>query len=101
MTWTKGRPRQADSATRGYNAAHVQLRKQLVAQLRDGDPCAQCRAAGRYHPLYRSQIAQLHLSHNDDRTGYLGLSLNRCNVKDGARRGRQSQAKPARYSRVW
>ena len=75
MSWAKGRPKQGATA-RGYgHRDHVVVRQRRVDALRDGDACAQCRTEGKYHPMFRSQIPKLHLSHNDARTGHIGLSL--------------------------
>jgi hypothetical protein len=57
--------------------------------------------------MYRWQITatnsaqKLHLSHNPERTAYIGLSWAPCNLRDGAKRGRARQQQPTRYSNVW
>lgn len=79
--------RKAPTARRGYGPEHQAARARYVAALRDGDPCAQCLHDGKpYHSMFRNRLAELDLSHNDDRTGYIGLSYARCNRQDGGRR---------------
>jgi hypothetical protein len=100
------KPRGLTTTQRGYGTRdHGRARKTALAQLRDGDPCAECRELGRYHPMYRSQAAALDLSHNRTRTGYLGLSHAHCNRREGAIRGARirhaTTQHRTRYSRQW
>jgi hypothetical protein len=43
----------------------------------------------------------LHLSHNDAGTQFIGLSHSTCNIKAAAKKARRLQNKPARRSNVW
>src|SRR6266702_1480996 len=63
-----------------YGYDHVLLRRELLAELQDGDPCARCGES-----MFRTQT--LHLDHTDDRTGYLGLSHAECNIRAASRLG--------------
>ena len=56
------------SATeRGYGVEHQRARAAARAAWRDGDPCARCGGPMRFGD-------DVDLDHNDDRSGYLGLS---------------------------
>ena len=79
---------------------HKQARARLIRHYRPGDPCCLCG-----HPMHPPTSA-LHADHDpDDPTGktYRGLAHGslpcevcgvRCNVVDGAERGRARQIKP-------
>lgn len=72
-------PKPGSTAARGYDKAHERGRRQALANLTDGDPCARCG-----QPMYRDQA--LDYDHTDDRTGYLGLShASPCNRGAGGR----------------
>ena len=92
---------QASSTARGYNYAHQQLRKRLLALWRPGDPCARCG-----QPMY-GPPSMIHLGHTADRTGYIGLEHRFCNCSDGAKRGNAARSVDGRSrvtvvrSRVW
>jgi hypothetical protein len=86
----------ASPAARGYDYAHQLARKRLLPHAY-GTPCVRCG-----HLMQRGQ--RLHLDHNDQRTGYLGFSHARCNLRAAAREGnrrsrRKTQAMPT--SRAW
>jgi hypothetical protein len=78
LCWNPCRPRlsgsnpRASTSERGYGAAHAKARREALAGFKPGDPCARCRG-----PMLDGQA--LDLDHNDDRTGYLGLSHASCN----------------------
>lgn len=98
MPWDRSAP----SAPKYHTAEHRRTRARLMAQLqRDGYAiCAQpiCLAPTRtIRPGMR-----VHLGHDDTGTRYIGLVHARCNVVDGARRGRaRQQARPPWSSRTW
>lgn len=83
---------------------HVKARARMVEDYRPGDPCCICG-----HPMYPPTSA-LHADHDpNDPTGrrYRGLAHGsrpcqdcgvRCNVSDGARRGRARQDKPTSWN---
>lgn len=86
MPWTKPK---ASTKARGYGQAHTKARAAAAARHQPTDPCVRCgKPLGPLGP-------HLHYDHNATRTGYLGFSHARCNVKAGARAGRarQNQAK--------
>lgn len=58
---------------RGYGHAHQVARREAVASHQQGDPCSRCG-----DPM-TEDVSLLDLDHNDDRTGYLGLSHRACN----------------------
>ena len=60
---------------------HKTKRKRAMAYLavNPGQPCARCGL-----PMY--VWMNLHLDHTDDRSGYLGLSHAKCNLRDGQRK---------------
>jgi hypothetical protein len=64
---------------------HRKARAALLTAFRPGDPCCLC---GR--PMY-GPTSRLHADHDPVTGGYRGLSHERCNVRDGARRGRARQ----------
>lgn len=77
------------TSERGYGAAHVALRARLLKAWKPGQPCARCG-----QPMWHKwklnamgkRVTALHLDHNDDRTGYRGLSHDTCNERDGQRK---------------
>ena len=74
------------TAARGYGPAHQARRKRLLAAWKPGQPCARCGQPMLYRWLIKpdgSQVTALHLDHDDQRTGYRGLSHARCNLQDG------------------
>lgn len=76
----------ASSTARGYGQQHREARARWLAELnRLGSlPCTRCP-----RPVLPGQA--VHLDHTDDRGSYIGLAHARCNVRAGARRGRQLQ----------
>jgi hypothetical protein len=78
MTWTT--PKQS-SAQRGYGTAHAKARAQAATRHRPSDLCARCGLPlGPMGPW-------LHWDHTTTRTGYLGFSHARCNIRAGAKVG--------------
>jgi hypothetical protein len=75
----------------GYDQRHKDRRAAALAQLAasPGQPCARC---GK--PMYIGM--QLDLDHNDQRTGYLGLSHRACNIAASNRSPRRKRSRPAR-----
>lgn len=68
-----------------YGRAHVVMRQTLLDLMVDGETvCARCRK-----PMWRSQ--KLHLDHNDDRTGYLGLAHAYCNSAAAGQKAQKLQ----------
>ena len=74
--------------------AHRHARAQLLQRYTPGDPCCLCG-----HPMW-PPTSNLHADHNPTTGGYRGLAHGtqpcqdcgvRCNVTDGARRGRARQ----------
>ena len=76
---TQKRNARAPRASRGYDARHVQVRARLLAQWRPGDPCALCG-----QPMLDK--TRLDLAHNEDRTGWKGLSHRECNRNTSGKR---------------
>lgn len=77
-SWGRFKPK-ADTTARGYGYEHQKARARYAAAHRDTDPCARCgQPLGPMGP-------SLHLDHDDNRDGYLGLSHAACNVRAGAR----------------
>lgn len=80
----KGRAEYAATTASGLGASHVQERKQALARLQDGDPCAYCG-----QPMFRGQ--RLHLDHSVPRAvggeGPRRLVHGRCNESAGAKLG--------------
>jgi hypothetical protein len=66
-------------------AAHRKARAALIAAFRPGDPCCLC---GK--PMY-PPTRLLHADHIPGTDRYRGLAHARCNVTDGAKRGRARQ----------
>jgi hypothetical protein len=71
----------ASSTARGYGQAHRTARRKAIATYKPTDPCVRCGV-----PL-GDDSTSLHLDHNDDRTGYLGLAHGTCNSSAGAASG--------------
>lgn len=46
--------KQFTTTQRGLGYAHQKRRRELLAELKDGQPCARCASRGIFHPLYRS-----------------------------------------------
>jgi hypothetical protein len=97
MPWSRTKP----GAAKYKTVEHRRTRATLMAQLkRDGQGiCAEpvC--------VHRSRLIapwmDLHLSHNDAGTAYLGLSHKRCNESAAAKKARRIQARIPRRSNVW
>ena len=72
----------------GYGHAHEQRRRELLAKLRDGDPCCRCRK-----PMYRAKAAELDADHYrrpralDPDALPDALAHRSCNRRAGARLG--------------
>lgn len=84
-------PTPGNTTARGYGSSHQQLRRALLAQLKasPGQPCSRC---GR--PMFAEQA--LHLDHEDDRSGYRGLSHAWCNTSAGGKKaGRRRRSRRA------
>jgi hypothetical protein len=91
MTWAK--TKQPGGTTKGgWGNQHQKLRKQLLAQAY-GQPCARCG-----QPMQPWQ--ELHLDHNDDRTGWIGFSHARCNLRAAAKKARAIQLYGKRVKRT-
>jgi hypothetical protein len=74
----------ASTTARGYGNDHAKARKAALAAYQPTDPCCLCgRSLG-------TNTRGIHLDHHPH-GGYRGLAHARCNVKDGARRGRARQ----------
>lgn len=71
-TATAARNARTSTTGRGYGSQHQRIREQLLEQFTEGDPCAIC---GR--PMVGKR--GLDLAHNEDRSGYRGLSHASCN----------------------
>jgi hypothetical protein len=90
MPWSKQKPR-GGTTVGGWGWSHQKLRKALLPQAY-GQPCARC---GR--PMLQGQ--ELHLDHSDARTGYLGFSHARCNLRAAAQKARRIQLTKIKYGR--
>jgi hypothetical protein len=86
-----GCPVYPDLVAHRYGSIHQSARTRAVAMLQDGDPCARCASRGMYHPLTRDMGRLLHLDHDDEDGGYLGLSFAKCNMAAGGAKGRAIQ----------
>lgn len=74
-----------DAANAVYRTrTHRLARAAMLKAYTPGDPCCLCGA-----PMY-PPTSELHADHNPA-GGYRGLAHARCNVRDGARRGRARQ----------
>jgi hypothetical protein len=78
-------PRPGKTAARGYGYAHRQLRKRLLP-LAYGTRCPRCGEV--MHPGQ-----ELHLGHTDDRSGYSGMEHATCNMRAGARKKLEDDAR--------
>jgi hypothetical protein len=74
----------ASSTARGYGTAHMKARGELLARFTPGDPCCLC-----HRPMWTAK--GLHADHIPGTDQYRGLAHPRCNIRDGARRGRARQ----------
>ena len=85
-----------DSTTaRGYGYQHQQARKRALAEFTRGQPCARCG-----QPIFNARGAEL--DHNEDRTGYIGLSHAYCNRKAGGEKSTRPQgAQPSSPFGFW
>jgi hypothetical protein len=90
MPWAKSR-KTVNTTKGGWGNQHQKLRKALLPQAY-GTPCVRCG-----HVMLPGQ--ELHLDHNDTRTGYLGFSHGgrchicgkRCNLSAAAKKARMIQ----------
>jgi hypothetical protein len=82
MPWSKSR-KKVNTTEGGWGNQHQKLRKALLPQAY-GKPCARCG-----QPMQPWQ--ELHLDHNDSRTGYVGFSHAACNLRAAAKKARQIQ----------
>jgi hypothetical protein len=82
MPWAKSR-KTVNTTKGGWGNQHQKLRKQLLPQAY-GKPCVRCG-----QPMQPWQ--ELHLDHNDDRTGWLGFSHSVCNLRAAAKKARRIQ----------
>jgi 5-methylcytosine-specific restriction endonuclease McrA len=98
---------------KGYGVAHRRVRAMFLAAWMPGvTPCARCG-----EPMW-GPPRMLHLDHDDDRTGYVGLSHSWCNLRAAAEKTNRQRGKPLtraqqaaialkappaaeRHSRVW
>jgi hypothetical protein len=89
MAWSGSRG--VNTTAAGYGNKHQKLRKALLPSAY-GTPCVRCG-----HPMLPGQ--ELHLDHNDTRTGYIGFSHGgrchicgrRCNLSAAAKKARAIQ----------
>lgn len=89
-THTAEHQRRANTTQRGYGWQHQQHRAAAIANLQPGQPCARC-----HQPLLPGQ--PLADDHNNDRTGYLGLSHAHCNNQAGAMTPRRGTPTPHQH----
>jgi hypothetical protein len=82
MAWGKAKT-PGGTTKGGWGSKHQKLRAVLLPSAY-GKPCARCG-----QPMLPGQ--ELHLDHNDDRTGWIGFSHARCNVRAAARKARAIQ----------
>lgn len=82
MPWAKNR-KAVNTTKGGWGNEHQKLRKLLLPQAY-GQRCARCGL-----PMLPGQ--ELHLDHNDSRTGWLGFSHAACNIKAAAKKARAIQ----------
>lgn len=76
--------RTKNTAERGYGSKHQKLRAALLPAAY-GTPCVLC------GDVMEEEGDDLHLDHNEDRTGYRGFAHALCNIRDGAKRGNRRQ----------
>lgn len=84
--------RRAGTAPIYRTTTHKKARAALLAAFQPGDPCCLC---GK--PMY-PPTRLLHADHWPNSDQYRGLAHARCNVRDGARRGRARQDAPQRWA---
>lgn len=89
------RERVPPSTERGYGGAHKTTRKRYIAAHKPGDPCARCG-----DPMW-DDVRLLDLDHNDERTGYLGLSHRACNRRTAGSRPRPRYQKVCDHCGLW
>jgi hypothetical protein len=82
MAWAKTKT-PGGTTKGGWGNQHQKLRKALLPSAY-GKPCARCGL-----PMLPGQV--LHLDHNDDRTGWIGFSHAKCNLRAAARKARAIQ----------
>lgn len=61
MTATRKWSKKESAAARGYPYSHRALRKKLLAEMRDGDPCGRCGL-----PMDKADPSKIDLGHADD-----------------------------------
>ena len=106
--WQRG----LTTTERGLGYAHQKRKRELIAALRDGDPCARCEARGVYHPMYRQWAKSLECDDFPSRViaRALGvepvkkLSWAHCNRRAGGQLGNKIKAatragQPSQYTR--
>jgi len=106
------RPARLTTTQKGLGYPHQKRKREALAALRDGDPCARCEARGRYHPMYRAWSSSLELDDFPPRviaralgiTPVKRLSWSFCNRSAGGRLGNQIKAarrggQPGQYTR--
>ena len=106
--------RKRTTTERGLGWSHQQMRLRLLAELKDGDPCARCASRGVYHPMYRALPARmLEVDDFPPRSVALRLgiepekhlSFRTCNRRHGAaisnaiQRQKRALGMPSRYDR--
>lgn len=100
---------QGKTSERGYGAAHVALRKRLLAAWTPGQPCARCGQPMLYRWLLMPdgrKVSAIDLGHLDGKTGYAGLEHRACNRRDGQAkttailRARGRQLTPAQLTAI-
>jgi hypothetical protein len=93
--WRRANPVKAAIRKASYNAEHRALRAQLLAALIPGAPCPQVFPDGTRcgRPMYAEQV--LHLGHNADRSGYIGLVHKGCNLRAAAMMSNLKAGRPA------
>jgi hypothetical protein len=84
MAWAKTNQKAPGGTTKGgWGYKHQKLRKALLPTAY-GKPCSRC-------GLPMQPWQELHLDHNDDRTGWLGFSHKACNLRAAAKKARRIQ----------
>lgn len=78
---TQQRNQRPSTAGRGYDGGHRRIREQLLARWQPGDPCALCGwpMTERWMIVNGKRVSALDLAHNEDRSGWRGLSHRQCN----------------------
>jgi hypothetical protein len=82
MPWAKAKT-PGGTTKGGWGNQHQKLRKALLPSAY-GTPCVRCG-----QPMQPWQ--ELHLDHNDTRTGWLGFSHRACNLRAAAKKARAIQ----------